>query len=83
MAIEAKQTAEQEALKARREVERVKAEAEQKVTMARAEAEEIRLKAREISPAMVQMEWIKKWDGKLPQYSMGSSGSLIQLPSSR
>lgn len=76
-AIEAKQTAEQEALKAEREVRRVEAEAQQKVARARAEAEELRLKSRQITPMMVQMEWIKKWDGKLPTYMTGENQAVL------
>src|SRR3972149_9240194 len=48
-AIEAKQTAEQLALKAKRDLDRIKIEAEQKITAARAEAEGLRLQKAKIS----------------------------------
>ena len=49
-AIESKQTAEQLALKAKRDLDRIKIEAEQKITAARAEAESLRLQRANISP---------------------------------
>ena len=47
-AIESKQTAEQLALKAKRDLDRIKIEAEQKITAARAEAESLRLQRGQI-----------------------------------
>jgi regulator of protease activity HflC (stomatin/prohibitin superfamily) len=79
-AIEAKQTAEQLALKARRDLERVKIEAEQKVTAAKAEAESLRLQRANISPDLIELrrieanlKAIEKWDGILPQV-VGTGG---------
>ncbi len=84
-AIEAKQTAEQNALRAKRDLERIKVEAEQKVTSARAEAEALRLQRQVISPELIQLRQIEaqikaieKWDGKLPNVT-GGSVPLIQL----
>lgn len=65
-AIEAKQTAQQNALKAQQDLERIKVEAQQKVEQAKAEAEAYRLKSQEITPQMLQMEYINKWNGQLP-----------------
>ncbi len=65
-AIEAKQTAQQNALKAEQDLARVKVEAEQKIAEAQAEAESYRLKSQEITDQMLKMEFIDKWDGKLP-----------------
>ena len=65
-AIEAKQTAQQNALKAEQDLARVKGEAEQKITEAQAEAESYRLKSQELTDEMIKMEFIDKWDGKLP-----------------
>lgn len=67
-AIEAKQTAQQLALKAEQDLIRIKKEAEQEIVKAQAEAEAMKIKKEQISDEMIQMEWIKKWDGKLPQY---------------
>jgi regulator of protease activity HflC (stomatin/prohibitin superfamily) len=76
-AIEAKQTAEQQAMKARNDLERVKVEAEQKVAMAEAEAEQIRIQAEAIQKQggkeYVQLKAIEKWDGKLPAYMGGNA----------
>ena len=72
-AIEMKQTAEQSALKAERDLERVKIEAEQQITTARAEAEGQRLQRQTISPAILQLRAIEKWDGHLPQVTSGGT----------
>jgi len=72
-AIEMKQTAEQSALKAERDLERVKIEAEQQITTARAEAEGQRLQRQTISPAILQLRAIEKWDGHLPQVTGGGT----------
>ena len=68
-AIEAKQTAQQNALKAEQDLARIKVEAEQQVEQARAEAEAYRLKNEQITDKTLMMEWISKWDGKLPAVS--------------
>lgn len=65
-AIEAKQTAQQQALKAEQDLARVKIEAEQTVEKAKAEAEAYRLKSQEITEQMLRMEYINKWNGELP-----------------
>lgn len=73
-AIEAKQMAEQLALKAQRDLERVKIEAEQKVTQAKAEAEGLRVQKANITPELlrlrqieVTMKAVEKWDGHMPK----------------
>lgn len=78
-AIEAKQTAEQFALKARRDLERIKIEAEQKITAAKAEAESLRLQRANISTDLIELrrieanlKAIEKWNGILPQVTGGS-----------
>ena len=63
-AIEAKQTAQQNALKAQQDLARIKIEAEQKVEQAKAQAEAYKLKSQEITNEMILMEYIDKWDGK-------------------
>lgn len=79
-AIESKQTAEQNALRAKRDLDRIKVEAEQKITSARAEAEALRLQRQVISPELLelrkieaQMKAIEKWDGKLPSVTGGAT----------
>jgi hypothetical protein len=71
-AIEAKQTAEQNALKAKRDLERVKIEAEQMVTRAKAEADAQRLQRETITPILLQLRAIEKWNGVLPQVTGGA-----------
>ncbi len=73
-AIEAKQTAEQNALKAERDLDRIKVEAQQTITAATAEAEALRLQKMNISPDLIELrkieanlKAIEKWDGVLPQ----------------
>lgn len=79
-AIEAKQTAEQMALKAQRDLQRIKIEAEQKVTGAKAEAEALRIQKAEVTPELVrlreievQKQAVEKWDGKMPQVTGGAT----------
>lgn len=76
-AIEAKQTAQQNALKAEQDLQRIKVEAEQTVAKAQAEAEAYRLKSEQITPQMIAMEYIDKWDGKLPAVAGGDSSSML------
>lgn len=74
-AIESKQTAEQLALKAQRDLERIKIEGQQKVVQAKAEAEAQRIQKETISPIVLQLRAIEKWDGKFPQV-IGGSGAM-------
>lgn len=85
-AIEAKQTAEQLALKARRDLDRIKIEAEQKITAAKAEAESLRLQRANISADLIELrrieanlKAIEKWNGILPQVTGGGAVPLIGL----
>lgn len=72
-AIEAKQIAEQSALKAQRDLERVRFEADQKLAQAEAEAKGLRLQKDAITPELIQLrkvemqtKAIEKWNGVLP-----------------
>lgn len=76
-AIEAKQTAQQNALKAEQDLQRIKVEAQQTIEQAQAEAEAYRLKSEQITPQMIAMEYIDKWDGKLPAVAGGDSSSML------
>lgn len=73
-AIEEKQVAQQQALKAENDLKRIQVEAEQRVTQAKGEAEAIRTQAEALkqSTQLIDLEAVKKWDGHLPQYMMGS-----------
>lgn len=82
-AIEAKQTAEQNAQKAKNDLERIKVEAEQKVATAKAEAEAIRIQSEAIKAqggeGYVQLKAIEKWNGILPTYNGGGSVPFINI----
>lgn len=89
-AIEAKNNAVQSALTAENRVKQAEAEAKIKVataegnaqallTNARAQAESNKLRQQTLNSLLLQQMWIDKWDGKLPQYQMGS-GSNFYLP---
>lgn len=80
-AIEAKQTAQQNALKAEQDLARVKIEAEQKVEQARAEAESYRLKNQEITDKTLLNDWIEKWNGELPQIVGDGNGYMMDISS--
>jgi len=83
-AIESKQTAEQLALKAMRDLDRIKIEAQQKITSARAEAESLRLQRANISKDLIELRKIEanimaieKWNGILPQVTGGGAIPFI------
>lgn len=83
-AIEAKQTAEQHALKAKRDLDRIKIEAEQTIAAATAEAEALRLQKMNISPDLIELrkieanlKAIEKWNGILPQVTGGGAVPFI------
>jgi regulator of protease activity HflC (stomatin/prohibitin superfamily) len=89
-AIEEKQVAEQTALKASRDLERIKIEADQarataqgqadaRIMSAKAEAESFRLKSLQISENMIRMATVEKWNGNLPQVT-GGAMPFINLP---
>ena len=74
-AIEEKQIAEQNALKAKYDLERVKTEVEQTVAKAEGEAAAMKLKNQEVTDQIIYLEFINKWDGKMPTYYGG--GELL------
>jgi len=78
-AIESKQTAEQLALKAQRDLDRIKIEADQKIASAKAEAESLRLQKENVTPQLIQLrkieasiKAIEKWDGHMPKITSGA-----------
>ena len=90
-AIEAKVTAEQQALAAKNKLEQVRYEAEQTIARASAEAEALRLKKQLITHELVQLsqievqsksldvqrEAISKWDGQMPNTLLSGSNSIL------
>ena len=69
-AIEAKVTAEQQKLKAERDLERIKIEKEQMIAAAEGKARAIQIEAQALkaNAKVVELRWIEKWDGKTPTY---------------
>jgi len=47
------------------------------LAIARSEAESLGLKKAQLSPMMVQNNWIDAWDGALPQYMLGGNSNLL------
>ena len=78
-AIEAKVTAQQQALKAENDLTRIRVEAEQQIASAQAEAEGYRLINEQLksSPAALQAKWIEKWDGNLPQVVTSDNSGMM------
>jgi len=90
-AIEAKVRAEQEKLKADRDLLRVRVEAEQRIATAHAEAESLRLQRQEVTPLLLELRRtqnerlaIDKWNGQLPTTSVGGGATpFVTLPAGR
>jgi regulator of protease activity HflC (stomatin/prohibitin superfamily) len=90
-AINAKNNAVQAALRAENEVKTAEAQAKIKVataegnaqallTSAKAEAEANRMKQQTLTPLLLQLEYINKWDGRLSTYSLGVNTPIIFNP---
>ncbi|TPW20413.1 MAG: Prohibitin [Elusimicrobia bacterium] len=82
--IEAKQIAEQTALKAKRDLDRIRIEADQKIASARAEAESLKMQREAISPMLIQLRQVEtqklaidKWDGKMPSVILGGQSTPL------
>ena len=78
-AIEAKQVAEQHANKAKNDLVRIQVEAQQEIVRAQAKAQAMQLQKTTITPELLQLKYIEKWDGHLPQYNLGGATPLINL----
>lgn len=87
-AIEQKQVAQQAALRASNELEKIRIEADQakveatglaeaELERARAESEAQKMLRDTISPEVLQLRFIERWDGKLPVYSGGELPTLL------
>jgi regulator of protease activity HflC (stomatin/prohibitin superfamily) len=87
-AIEAKNNAVQSALTAENRVKQAEAEAKIKIaqaegnaqamlTSAKAEAESNRMKQQTITPMLLQLEYIKKWNGVEPTTQLGSGSNMM------
>lgn len=80
-AIEQKQVAQQEALRAKYELERAITEAKKAVEVAKGEAEAIRVRGEALkdNPGVAQLEAIKKWNGVSPQTVVIGSGADVPV----
>ncbi len=89
-AIEQKQIAQQKALTAQNELERIRIEADQEkakaeglaeadLARARAEAEAQKMLRDTVSPELLMLRAVEKWNGTLPVYMGGGSASMPEL----
>jgi len=83
-AIEAKVTATQAKLKAEQDLQRIEVEAKSRIAQAEGEAKAIAIQAQAIQSnggqQYVQLQWIEKWDGKMPNTVVnGSQGMMLNL----
>lgn len=80
-AVKAKVVAKERAIEEANKTVQVKEQAEQTVLKAKAEATSIEVMAKALSKNkdLIQLEAVKKWNGILPQYSMGGALPFINL----
>jgi regulator of protease activity HflC (stomatin/prohibitin superfamily) len=83
-AIEAKQVAQQQVLKAEQDLQRVKVEADQKIAQAQAEAKSLGLQRDIITPNLIHLreiealtKAIEKWNGTLPSTLLGGGANTL------
>ena len=78
-AIDAKNTAVQNALKVENEKKAAIAEAEKVVAAAKGKADANRILQQSITPELIQLKAVEKWDGKLPLSTSGNTLPFLQL----
>lgn len=80
-AVEAKVVAVQRAAEAKNKTVEVEEKARQTVLAAEADAKAMQIKSNALkeNKSLVEFNAVEKWDGKLPQYMMGSSVPFIKL----
>lgn len=80
-AIEQKVIATQQTAKAEQDLRRIEVEAKSRVAQAEGEAKAIAIQAQAIQSNggqnYVQLEWIKRWNGKLPETMLGDPSKLM------
>ena len=80
-AIEAKVISVQQTAKAEQDLRRIEVEAKSRVAQAEGEAKAISIQAQAIQSNggqnYVQLEWIKRWNGKLPETMLGDPSKLM------
>ena len=82
--IEAKVIATQQTAKAEQDLKRIEVEAKSRIAQAEGEAKAIAIQANAIQSQggqnYVQLEWIKRWNGKLPDTVVnGNSGMMLNM----
>ena len=82
--IEAKVIATQQTAKAEQDLKRIEVEAKSRIAQAEGEAKAIAIQAQAIQSNggqnYVQLEWIKRWNGKLPETVVnGSTGMMLNM----
>lgn len=85
-AIEAKQVAEQNANKAKNDLQRIQVEAQQKVVEAKAQADAMALQKQVVTPELIQLKQLEiqqkiadKWNGAYPATYVGNPNALPLL----
>ena len=78
-AIDAKNTAVQNALKVENEKKAAIAEAEKVVAAAKGKADANRILQQSITPELIQLKAVEKWDGKLPLSTSGNTLPFLEL----
>lgn len=78
-AIDAKNTAVQNALKVENEKKAAIAEAEKVVAAAKGKADANRILQQSITPELIQLKAVEKWDGKLPLSTSGNTLPFLNL----
>jgi len=82
-AIEQKVIATQQTAKAQQDLERIKIEAASRIAQADGEAKAIAIQAAAIQSNggqnYVQLQWIEKWDGKLPTHMLQGGQTLMNI----
>lgn len=78
-AIDAKNTAVQNALKVENEKKAAIAEAEKVVAAAKGKADANRILQQSITPELIQLKAVEKWDGKLPLSTSGNTLPFLKL----
>ncbi|MFH0928307.1 MAG: prohibitin family protein [bacterium] len=80
-AVEAKQVAEQQALKAKNDLDRITIEAQQSIETAKAQAESIRIQANALAQnkELINLKAVEKWNGVLPVYMLSGAMPFLNI----
>jgi regulator of protease activity HflC (stomatin/prohibitin superfamily) len=78
-AVEDKVASVQRALQRENEKKEAEAQAQKDIAIAKGQAEANRLVSESLTPILVQMRWLEKWDGHMPTVTGGAT-PLIQIP---